>query len=56
MKNKYQVEIQNEMFENVVAATGNQEQLERIERARNGEDKVTFYHGRPVKRCYPYGN
>lgn len=54
MKNEYQVRIHNEMFENVVAATGSQEQLERLEEARNGKEEVTFYQGRPVKKCYPY--
>lgn len=54
MKNKYQVRIHNEMYENVVAATGSQEQLERLEEARNGKEKITFYQGRPVKKCYPY--
>lgn len=54
MKNKYQARIHNEMYENVVAATGSQEQLERLEEARNGKEKITFYQGRPVKKCYPY--
>ena len=54
MKNKYQVRVHNEMFENVVAATGSQEQLERLEEVRNGKEEITFYQGRPVKKCYPY--
>lgn len=54
MENEYQVRIHNELYENVVAATGSQEQLEHLEEARNGGDKVTFYQGRPVKMCYPY--
>lgn len=56
MKNSYyKTRVYNEMYENVVAATGTQEQLERVEKARSGgEEKIMFYQGRPVKRCYPY--
>jgi len=52
--NEIRVRVHNEMFENVVATTGNQEQLERLEEARKGKEEITFFQGNPVKMCYPY--